>query len=98
MRGRDYINPALPDELILEIFRRLDSKTRRDACSLVCKRWLDLERLSRDTIRVGASSHPDLQIKLLARHFVNIRNVYVDERLSISLPVQFVSFSGLVDS
>ncbi|GMP56675.1 hypothetical protein CsSME_00021076 [Camellia sinensis var. sinensis] len=77
MRGRDRINPVLPDELILEVFHNLDSKPSHDACSLVCKRWLGLARLNRTTIR------------MLARRFVNVRNVFIDERLSISLPVQF---------
>ncbi|XAR57159.1 hypothetical protein NMG60_11025199 [Bertholletia excelsa] len=86
MRGHDRINAVLPDELILEIFRLLDSKSSRDACSLVCKRWLDLERPSRDTIRVGASNNPDALVNLLARRFVNVRKVYIDERLSISGP------------
>ncbi|PSR92662.1 F-box/LRR-repeat protein [Actinidia chinensis var. chinensis] len=89
MRGHDRINTWLPDELILEIFNQLGSKSSRDACSLVCKRWLDLERLSRVTIRVGASNNPDALVKLLARRFVNVRNVYFDERLSVSLPGQF---------
>ena len=91
MRGHDRINTLLPDELILEIFNQLGSKSSRDACSLVCKRWLDLERLSRDTVRIGASNNPDALIKLLGRRFVNVRNVYFDERPSISLPGQFVS-------
>uniref|UniRef100_A0A5B7BJ11 F-box domain-containing protein n=1 Tax=Davidia involucrata TaxID=16924 RepID=A0A5B7BJ11_DAVIN len=89
MRGHDRINSILPDELILEIFRHLDSKSSRDACSLVCKRWLDLERLSRDTIRIGASGSPDALVKLLARRFVNVTNVHIDERLSVFLPVQY---------
>lgn len=87
MRGRDWINQILPDELILDIFRHLESKSSRDACALVCKRWLRLERLSRLTLRIGASGCPDVFIRLLARRFVNVRNVFVDERLTISLPV-----------
>lgn len=90
MRGRDWINQILPDELILDIFRHVESKASRDACALVCKRWLRLERISRVTLRIGASGCPDALIKVLARRFVNVRNVFVDERLSISLPVQIV--------
>ncbi|KAI4317709.1 hypothetical protein L6164_025558 [Bauhinia variegata] len=88
MRGHDWINTSLPDELIVEIFSRLSSKSSRDACSLVCKRWLCLERLSRATIRIGATGSPDLFVNLLATRFSNVRNVHIDERLSISLPVQ----------
>lgn len=93
MRGRDRINQIqiLPDEIIIEIFRQLESKSSRDACALVCKRWLRLERLSRLTLRIGASGCPDALVRLLARRFVNVRNVFIDERLSISLPVQLVS-------
>lgn len=90
MKGHDWINSSLPDELILEIFRYLDTKASR-AASLVCKRWLWLERLSCDTIRIGASGSPDALVKMLSARFPNVRNVFIDERLSISLPVQFVS-------
>lgn len=92
MRGRDKINPILPDELILEIFKHLTSKSNRDACSLVCKRWRRLERLSRETVRIAASGSPDALVELLASRFVNVRNLYIDERLTISLPVEFVSY------
>ena len=91
MRGHDWINTCLPDELIVEIIRRLDSKPGRDACSLVCKRWLALERLSRTTLRIGATGSPDLFVELLARRFNNVRNVHIDERLNISLPLEPVS-------
>ncbi|GKU85623.1 hypothetical protein SLEP1_g262 [Rubroshorea leprosula] len=87
MRGHDWINTCLPDELIEEIFQRVDSKSDRDACSLVCKRWLGLERLSRTTLRIGASSCPDLFVNLLASRFPNVKTVHIDERLAISLPV-----------
>ncbi|XVF28473.1 hypothetical protein REPUB_Repub15cG0032400 [Reevesia pubescens] len=87
MRGHDWINTCLPDELILEILRRVDSKASHASCSLVCKRWLGLERLSRTTLRIGASGNPDLFVKLLAQRFVNVKAVHIDERLSISLPV-----------
>lgn len=90
MKGHDLINLILPDELILEIFHNLDSKSSRDACSLVCRRWLTLERFSRDTIRIGASGSPDALVHILARRFPNVTNVYIDERLSVSLPVDFV--------
>ena len=91
MKGHDRINNALPDELILEIFRRLDSQSSRDACSLVCRRWFHLERISRETIRIGASTSPDQLVKALAARFPNVRNVYIDERLTISLPAPLVS-------
>ncbi|XP_022760432.1 F-box/LRR-repeat protein 4 isoform X3 [Durio zibethinus] len=87
MRGHDWINTCLPDDLILEILRRVDSKASHDSCSLVCKRWLRLERLSRTTLRIGASGSPDLFVMLLAQRFVNVKAVHIDERLSISLPV-----------
>jgi len=88
MKGHDWINTCLPDELIVEIFRRLDSKPTRDAASLVCNRWLRLERLTRSSIRIGATGSPDLFVQLLASRFFNITAVHIDERLSISLPVQ----------
>lgn len=86
MRGHDRINNCLPEELIIEIFRRLDSKPTRDACSLVCKRWLSLERFSRTTLRIGASFSPDIFVTLLSRRFLHVTSIHVDERLSVSLP------------
>nr|POE98044.1 f-box/lrr-repeat protein 4 [Quercus suber] len=88
MRGHDRINRCLPDELLIEIFRRLhDSKPSRDACSLVCKRWLNLECLSRSTLHIGASGCPDHFLGRITRRFVNVKTVHIDERLS--LPIQF---------
>uniref|UniRef100_A0A251T7G8 Putative F-box domain-containing protein n=1 Tax=Helianthus annuus TaxID=4232 RepID=A0A251T7G8_HELAN len=81
----------LPDELMLEIFRNLYSKCSRDACSLVCRRWLTLERLSRDTIRIGGSASPDSLVNLISSHFLNVTNLYVDERLSGPHPFGVVS-------
>lgn len=95
MKGWDRINTFLPDELIIEIFKRLDSKANRDACSLVCKRWLGLERLSRTTLRIGASGTADLFIRLLSTRFVNVKNVYIDERLPIVLPFEFVRYKSV---
>ncbi|KAL2341210.1 hypothetical protein Fmac_009150 [Flemingia macrophylla] len=89
MRGQDWINTLLPDEIIVEIFRRLDSKSSRDACSLVCNRWLRLERLTRAAIRIGASASPDLFVHLLAARFSNVTTVHVDERLSVTIPTHF---------
>lgn len=91
MRGQDRIN-TLPEELILEIFGYLVSKPNRDSISLVCKKWLNLERLTRETIRIGASGSPDTLVNLLSQRFVNVRNVFIDERLSISVPDHYVSF------
>ncbi|KAG9136146.1 hypothetical protein Leryth_003769 [Lithospermum erythrorhizon] len=85
----DLINKIFPDELIIEIFQCLGDKVSRDAVSLVCKRWLDLERLSRDTIRLGASGSPDCLVRLLATRFSNVKNVFIDERLSVFLPFQY---------
>ncbi|GJU28993.1 hypothetical protein Tco_1172582 [Tanacetum coccineum] len=87
----DWINTTLPDELLIEIFRNLDSKFSRDATSPVYHRWLSLERISRDTIRIGASGSPDALFNLLVRWFPNVKNVYIDERFSVSLPIDFDS-------
>ncbi|KAL5984546.1 hypothetical protein ACLOJK_018651 [Asimina triloba] len=85
MKGHDLINSILPDELIIEVFRRLDSyKSTIDACSLVCRRWLKLQRASRRTVRIGASGNPDSFVRLLMQRFTAVRNVYIDERLPIS--------------
>ncbi|KAL2506733.1 F-box/LRR-repeat protein 4 [Abeliophyllum distichum] len=89
MRGQDLINTKLDDELIVEIFRHLDSMSSRDACSLVCKRWLGLERPRRDAIRIGGSGITDALVRLLARRFTNAQNVYINE-IPISLPARFV--------
>lgn len=88
MRGHDMINTCLPDELILEIFNYLDSKRTRDACSLVCRRWRTLDRISRTILRIGASGNPDLVLNLLSRRFSNVKAVFIDERLAVSSPLK----------
>ncbi|KAL8515428.1 hypothetical protein ACS0TY_014212 [Phlomoides rotata] len=88
MRGCDRINGVLPDELLLEVFRHLETKSCRDACSLVCKRWLSLERLGRETIRIAASASPEDLIKALSGSFPNIRCVFVDESIYVPQPVE----------
>ncbi|KAK6913855.1 F-box domain [Dillenia turbinata] len=88
IRNQDRINSILPDESILEIFCHIEAKSSRDACALVCKRWRHLELLILVTIRLGASAFPDALAKLLARQFVNVRNIFIDERLPIWLPIQ----------
>ncbi|WVZ11040.1 hypothetical protein V8G54_015570 [Vigna mungo] len=82
MRGHDWINNSLPDELIVEIFSHLHTKSIRDACSLVCRRWFRLERRTRATLRIGATR---LFLDLLPTRFSSLRNLYIDERLSIPL-------------
>ncbi|XP_022858089.1 F-box/LRR-repeat protein 4-like [Olea europaea var. sylvestris] len=68
MRGFDWINTVLLDRLILQIFRQLESWESRDACSVVCKRWLSLEHLNRETIYISTSAY----VKLLSRRFVSV--------------------------
>lgn len=93
----DLINVVLPDELIQEIFGHLEAKWSRDACSLVCKRWLSLERLSRFAISISSST-PESYIRLLSSVFVNLRIVHIDERRSMPLllvvcgPLSFAFF------
>lgn len=76
MRGFDLINKVLPDDLMLQIFRQLESRDSREACSLVCKRWLSLERLSRETIYISTDAH----VKLLSQLFVNVVKVTISGR------------------
>ncbi|KAI3990329.1 hypothetical protein MKX01_037668 [Papaver californicum] len=86
MRGRDLTNTILPEELL---FSHIEgSKSDCDSCSLVCKRWMKLERISIRTLRIAGSSGnpPDILIKLLVEKFVNVRNVFIDERLPVSIP------------
>lgn len=83
MRGHDWINTCFPDDLIVEIFSRLHSMSTRDACSLVCRRRFRLERLTRTTLRI-ASTHLSSLHRLPTR-FSNLRNLYIDQSLSIPL-------------
>lgn len=83
MRGHDWINTCFPDDLIVEIFSRLHSMSTRDACSLVCRRWFRLQRLTRTTLRI-ASTHLSSLHRLPTR-FSNLRNLYIDQSLSIPL-------------
>ncbi|KAL2506129.1 F-box/LRR-repeat protein 4 [Abeliophyllum distichum] len=90
MREFDRINNFLPDELMVEIFRYLDLNENREAASLVCKRWLGLVRLSRETIRIGFSASTDDLVELLTDRFVNVRDVSIDEFPLSSLARKFV--------
>ncbi|KAK4477981.1 hypothetical protein RD792_017246 [Penstemon davidsonii] len=82
----DLINSKLADDLMIDIFRRIDSKFSSDSCCLVCKRWFFLERISRKTVQFGRSGRAestDSMVRLLAGRFVNVENVYINE-LSVS--------------
>ena len=59
MRGADLINPALPDELLDDVIRRVGAgpgggKRDLDACALVCRRWRRLEPASRRSAKLPA--------------------------------------------
>eukprot|EP00897_Mesotaenium_endlicherianum_P009240 jgi/Mesen1/8344/ME000462S07788 len=43
MAPRDIVNNALNEDLLVNILQRIDDRNDREACSLVCKRWLKLE-------------------------------------------------------
>ncbi|THU62775.1 hypothetical protein C4D60_Mb01t08690 [Musa balbisiana] len=83
-KGCDLVNTFLPDELIMEIFRHVEAKSDRDACSLVCRKWRRLERACRRTIRIGASGTADQLVDLVVRRFTGLRNVFIDERLPVT--------------
>jgi len=88
MRGADLINPALPDELLDDVIRRVGAgpgggKRDLDACALVCRRWRRLERASRRTARLAASGErADEVLRLVAERFPALADVSVDERLT----------------
>lgn len=86
MRGADLINPALPDELLDDVIRRVGSggaKRDLDACALVCRRWRRLERASRRSARLAASGErADEVVRLVAERFTALTEVSVDERLT----------------
>lgn len=86
-RGRDFINVYLPDELLIDIFHRIEeSKSTCDAISLVCRRWRRIERESRRTIRIGASGDADRTLQRIVGRFLGLRTVFVDERMPPRLP------------
>jgi F-box and leucine-rich repeat protein 2/20 len=88
MRGADLINPALPDELLDDVIRRVGAgpgggKRDLDACALVCRRWRRLERASRRSARLAASGErADEVLRLVAERFPALADVSVDERLT----------------
>ncbi|URD76169.1 LRR [Musa troglodytarum] len=84
MKGCDLVNTFLPDELIMEIFRHVEAKSDRDACSMVCRKWRRLERACRRTIRIGASGTADQLVDLVVGRFTGLRNVFIDERLPVT--------------
>ena len=79
MRRFDRINLVLPDNLMVKIFWYLESKRNREAFSLVCKRWLNLERLSREIIHISFTDGTDALLKLLTNRYVNVHDVSIDE-------------------
>lgn len=89
----DQINSTLANDELIEIFQRLDSTYSRDACSLVCKRWLYLEGLSRNNVQFGRSGKTDTTIRLFADRFVNAQSVYINET-SNSNATKLVSVPG----
>ncbi|CAI9762952.1 unnamed protein product [Fraxinus pennsylvanica] len=94
MRGFDLINVMLPDEIMVEIFRSLESNENREAASLVCKRWLHLARLSCETIHIGFSTSTDALVELLIDRFVNVRDVFIDESPFTSLALKMLRIQG----
>jgi F-box/leucine-rich repeat protein 2/20 len=84
MRGADLINPALPDELLEDVIRRVGGGKRDlDACALVCRRWHRLERASRRSVRLAASGErADEVLRLVSERFTALADVSVDERLT----------------
>ncbi|KAG1338448.1 putative protein AUXIN SIGNALING F-BOX 2 [Cocos nucifera] len=89
MRGSDLINSRLPDELIMDVFQRLEDKSDCDAVSLVCRRWRKLERATRRTIKIGASGPANQLLENVVDRFKGLQKLFVDERLpvaSLSLP------------
>ena len=95
MRGSDLINSMLPDEALMEILKYVDGRSSdRDACALVCKRWWTLESNSRQTLTLGATGQSDTCLAKMLQRFTNLKQVCVDERLPVPLPVNHHSFPG----
>ncbi|GKB80960.1 putative reverse transcriptase domain-containing protein [Tanacetum coccineum] len=88
-KHRDEINSKLPDDIMMKIFNKLDSKSNRDASSLVCERWRTLERITHQTVRIGGKATPDSFVKLIATCFVNVTNLIIDESKSGAHPYDF---------
>ncbi|KAL2529874.1 F-box/LRR-repeat protein 4-like [Forsythia ovata] len=65
MRGFDWINSLLRDELMVKIFRYLETNENQEAASLVCKRWLSLVRIRCETIRSGFSASTNSLVERL---------------------------------
>nr|CAD1829692.1 unnamed protein product [Ananas comosus var. bracteatus] len=86
MRGADLINTVLPDELLIEILRRVEAKPERDACALVCRRWRRGERASRRAVKIAASGAADRVLELVVGRFTALADVAIDERLPSTCP------------
>ena len=88
MRGQDLINIMLPDEALMEVLKYVDGRgSDRDACALVCRRWRTLESASRHSLTLGATGQSDSCLARMLQKFTNLRQVCVDERLPVPMPI-----------
>lgn len=85
MRGSDLINTKLPDDLLFEIINRIDSSKRdSDSISLVCRKWMRIERSCRRSMKINASCASDALLANIVTKFTGVRCLFLDERLPLS--------------
>lgn len=69
---------TLPDQLIWEILRRLTKTADRNALSLTCKRFYELENEQRLSLRVGCGLNPaNKALNILCNRFPNLVRVEI---------------------
>ncbi|GAQ79719.1 hypothetical protein KFL_000360340 [Klebsormidium nitens] len=77
---KDFINPALSDDLLASVLSCLTNSKDRAAFSQVCKRWCDLEGALHTKIRFPGGKQLAEHVTQALTRFPNLVEVTVDER------------------
>jgi F-box and leucine-rich repeat protein 2/20 len=84
MKGADLINTVLPEEVLMEILRRVETKPDLDSCALVCRKWNRIDRSTRRTVKIAASGSADLLLACVIERFTGLTSVFIDELIPCS--------------
>ncbi|KAH7441850.1 hypothetical protein KP509_03G058400 [Ceratopteris richardii] len=66
------INDVVTDDVLRTILSKLPAQSDKDACSLVCKRWLRVQSMERQRLCARAGIHMLERIALRFTHLVNL--------------------------
>lgn len=84
MKGADLINTVLPEEVLLDILGRVESKPDLDSCALVCRKWNRIDRSTRRTVKIAAYGAADQLLARVIGRFTGLTSVIIDELVPLS--------------